>query len=263
MRGTLFLLLIVSSTLGSGTARADDRPFCADRPGIGTSACTLAPGTAMLEVGIAQWDHADDAQSVDDSFTFADTLLRVGVTQSTEIHLGLTSYTTDRVQDRATGLVSHASAVGDGLLAVRQGLAGANGPVAIEAFVTVPVGAQSAGDWGAGLLLPVDAELPHGFELNLTPEIDAAVNASGNGRHLAYGGVIGVGHDLGETLSLSGELAAFEDNEAGGHSLDARLTGSLAWQVRPNLQLDIEADLGLSAGAPDHSLMIGLARRLR
>jgi hypothetical protein len=105
--------------------------------------------------------------------------------------------------------------------------------------------------------------LPDGFQLALTPEVDLAADADRGGRHIAYGGVIGLSRNVSTKVSLAGELGAFEDADPAGHSLDARLAGSVAWQATPRLQLDFEADAGLSAGAPDRALMIGFADRFR
>ncbi len=245
-------------------AHAEDRDFCADRPGRGTPACTLAPGQAMVEVGIAGWDHSADTQSIDDSFNLADTVLRVGVTDKIEVQIGVTGYTRARSRDRASGMVDVQSGVGDGYLALRRGLAGNNGPAAVEVFLTLPLGKPpgGAGDWGAGVLVPFNLGLLHGFQLALTPEVDVAVNASGQGRHLAYGGVAGLSHDLGKKLSLTGEVAAFRDDDPDGHATDARLAGSLAWQVGRNFQLDFEADVGVTHAAPKRSFMIGFAHRI-
>jgi hypothetical protein len=75
--------------------------------------------------------------------------------------------------------------------------------------------------------------------------------------------VIGLSHPLGKSLSLTGEVAAFYDEDPAGHSTDARVAGSLAWQVSDRFQLDFEAAAGLSAGAPDRSLAVGLAWQFR
>ena len=242
-------------------AMAQDRDFCANRPGLGTPPCTLAPGSAMIETGVAEWDHTADAGSIDDSATFGDLLLRVGVSRRAEVQFGLTSFTLDRMRDRTSGAVTHSSGVGDAFLAVRRGIAGPNGPVAVEAFVGAPPG--HADRWSGGLLLPASANLPGDFQLALTPEVDLTLDADGHGRHIAYGGVAGLSRNVAANVSLAGELSAFEDADPAGHSLDARLAGSLAWQATPRLQIDVEADAGLSAGAPDSALMIGFARRFR
>jgi hypothetical protein len=247
--------------LCAAPALAQDRDFCANRPGLGTPPCTLAPGSAMIETGVAEWNHSADSNATDDSETFGELLLRVGVSQSAEVQLGLTSFTLDRVRDRASGMATRTSGVGDVFLGVRRGVAGPNGPVAVEAFVSAPPG--HIGRWTVGVLLPANVGLPDGFQLALTPEVDLAADADRGGRHIAYGGVIGLSRNVSTKVSLAGEFGAFEDADPAGHSLDARLAGSVAWQATPRLQLDFEADAGLSAGAPDRALMIGFADRFR
>ena len=264
LRAHLIALGIVAATFAPTAASADDRDFCADRPGRGTPACTLAPGQAMIEVGVVGWDHDADAQSVNNAFNLADTLLRVGVTDTTELQIGLLAATNTRSRDRATGTVESATGVGDGYLAVRRGLAGDNGPAAVEVFLTLPLGKPpaGAGDWGAGVLVPFEVSLPADFELALTPEADAAVNASGNGRHLAYGGVAGLSHPLGKKASFSAEFAGFEDRDPAGAAFDGRMAGAVAYQLSKTLQLDFEADLGVTHAAPKRSFLIGFARRI-
>jgi outer membrane putative beta-barrel porin/alpha-amylase len=258
MRAPLLLPLLL--LLPAAPALAQDRDFCANRPGIGTPACTMAPGSAMLETGVAEWDHSADAGGSEDSATFGQFLLRVGVNDSTEVQFGLDSHTLDRTFDRAGHLVARSSGIGNAFLAVRSGVAGPNGPVAVEGFVSAP--ANDTSRWSAGLLLPAGINLPAGFQLALTPEVDLAADADRHGRHIAYGGVIGVSHAVSTRLTAGAELAAFEDADPSGHALDARLTGELAWQIRPRLQVDVEADAGLSAGAPDTAVMFGFAARL-
>ena len=258
------VLGVAAAMLAPGVARADDRDFCADRPGRGTPACTLAPGQAMIEVGVVAWDHDADAQSINDVFNLADTLVRVGVTNNTELQIGLVAASHARSRDRASGAVETATGVGDGYLAIRRGLAGDNGPAAIELFATVPIGRQpiGAGDWGAGVLVPFEISLPADFALALTPEADAAVNASGHGRHLAYGGVAGLSHPLGKKAAASAEFAGFEDRDPVGAAFDARVAGAFTYQLSDAMHIDIEADVGVTHSAPKHSFLIGFARRI-
>lgn len=249
--------------LAAAPAAAQDRDFCADRPGLGTPACTLAPGQAMIEVGLAGWDHLSDPYSVEDDLTFGDALLRVGLDPRTEVQIGLGGYASNRLRDRASGLIVRTRGAGDVTIALRRGIAGPNGPVALHVFATLPTGAKGigAGDWSGGVLLPADLSLPNGFELDLTPELDLVPNSSGSGHHAAWGGVVGVSHDLGRKVSVEAELAAWRDEDPAGASTDARAAISLAWQVSPSWQLDFEADHGLTSTAPRHSLAVGFAHR--
>lgn len=242
-------------------AHAEDRDFCANRPGLGTPACTLAPGRAMIEVGLAGWDHTSGSASIDDEVTLGDALLRVGVTETAEVQIGVTSHVIERSRDRASGAVSRMTGIGDGTLAVRQSLSGPNGKIAAQVFVSTPL--KGGGAASGGILIPAGFDMPSGFELDLTPELDLAANQSGTGHHLAWGGVVGLSHALGKQVSLTGEVAAFRDEDPTGHSTDARVAASIAWQVGAHFQLDFEADAGISSGAPDRSLAVGLAWQFR
>ena len=256
-------LLILSLGFIASPALAQDSDFCVDRPGLGTPACTIGRGQVMLEVGLLGWDHLADSFGIEDDLSSGDVLMRVGIDDLTELRVGLGGYRSVRSRSLVSARVSRNAGFGDVMIGLQRSLSGPGGPIAVQGFVTVPVGHSGigAGDWGAGLLVPMGIDLPAGFELDLTPELDAAVNSSGSGRHLAWGGVVGINHALGHKLAIAGELGAWRDNDPAGHSTGCRAALSLAWQAGPNLQIDLEGDLGLTSAAPDHSLMIGFARR--
>ncbi len=249
--------------LPAAAAHASEREFCADRPGIGTPACTLAAGEFMAELGLVGWDHTNDTSLTEDDLTYGDVLLRAGIDERTEIELGQTAFVTTRLLDHSGGTVTRQVGAGDTTIALRRGLAGANGPAALHIYLTLPTGSRgiSAGDWGAGVKLPVTLALPHGFALDLTPELGATVNASGSGRHLAWGGVIGLSHPLGHSITLEGEFAARSDDDPAASVTDGRASLSLAWLVAADWQIDAELQLGITSAAPDRSLLFGLAHR--
>lgn len=261
---TTLAMAVFAALAFASPVQAQDDDLCINRPGMGTPACVLARGQGMAELGLAGWSRSSDPASVADEIVLGDALLRVGLGGGTEIETGITAYDTIRTRDRASGVVGRVSGIGDATLALRHNFAGGNGPVAIEGFVTVPTGTAGigAGDWGGGVLVPIDVDLSDGFGLALTPEVDAAVNASGRGRHLAWGGVVGLGHGLGRRVAISGELGAWRDDDPTGHSTDGRAAVSLAWRVAADWQLDLEAEVGLTSAAPRHALIFGLARRV-
>ena len=256
-------LLILSLGFIAAPALAQDSDFCADRPGLGTPACTTGRGQVMVELGLLGWDHSSDPAGTADDLSYGDLLIRLGLDDRTELQLGQGGYGLARRRSRGIGKVSRSAGFGDALIGLRRSLSGPAGPIAVQGFVTLPTGHSGigAGDWGAGLLVPMGFRLPSGFELDLTPELDAAVNSSGAGRHLAWGGVIGINHALGRKLAIAGELGVWRDQDPAGRGTDCRAALSLAWQARPNLQFDLEGDLGLTSTAPDHSLAIGFAER--
>lgn len=253
---------LLALAAGAAPAHAEEREFCAERPGQTTPPCTLEPGRAMIETGIAQWSRESDPALRTDTLTLGSSTLRLGLTPRLEAQVGWTPLGVVWDRDVATGITTRRTSGGDATLGLTYGLAGANGPVAVQGFVSLPTGgaAIGAGDWGAGVRLPVAVELG-GVEFGLTPEIDAAVNGSGNGRHLAYGGAAGIGVPLAPKLQLSADVALFRDDDPDGASTQATAGLALAWQAGANTQLDIGGTIGLNAASPDGAVYLGIARR--
>lgn len=212
----------------------------------------------MIEVTALSFDLSDDPIARNETLTLADTLLRVGIDDATEIQFGVAALVDATSRDRVTGALDQAMDMGDSYLAIRRGV---SSRTALELYVTLPTGkgAASAGDWGAGLLLPLDLPAPDGFTFSLIPEVSAAPNASGAGRHLLVGGVAGMSHALSDSVAAGLELGAFHDDDPDGAALIAQLTGSLAWQVSPRLQLNAESDFGVAHGEPRASFFVGFA----
>jgi hypothetical protein len=243
----------------------DERDLCPDRPGLGTPACTVEPGRVVAELGVADWTHDRSADIVSDEIVAGDALVRIGVTESLEAQVGWTAFGHVRELDRASGRVERQSGVGDVTLALRQNLRNPDGSglsLALMPYATLPTGGSAigAGDWGAGLIAPVSVELG-ALSFALTPEIDAAVDEDGHGRHLAFGSVLGLGFDLSDTLSATVETALTRDRDPAGHVTQALAGLSLAWQSKDDVQFDIGANAGLNHDSPDVQLYIGIARR--
>ena len=264
-RITIAAFLGAASLMASCAHAETQRDLCADRPGLGTPACSVMPGQMMIEMGIADWTLDRQPVSRTDAVQAAQLLMRAGLTDQLELQIGWNGYGHIRTRD-ALGNVIAANGAGDMRLALKRNLMNPDGSgtsLAIMPYVSLPVGKSSigAGDWGAGMILPVGFSLPLGIGLALTPEIDAAVNQSGSGRHLAFGSVAGVSLPLIRNISLTTELSWFRDNDPSGHS-NRLLSGmSLAWQPGKALQLDIGANVGLGGSAPDQELYFGIARR--
>ncbi len=249
-------------TAATPAAAADDA-FCADRPGLATPPCTLAPGRTQIEIGLADWTLDRQKETRTDTVVAGDTLLRFGLSPILEAQLGWTAYGRVRTRDRLVGGVTRMSGIGDVRLSVRRSLSGSGGPVAIQPFVTLPTGGSAigAGDWGAGVLLPAQFDLAPSVQLGLTPEIDAAVDADGSGRHLAFSGVAGLSASVAPKLDLTGEVAAMRDDDPARSTTSLLASLSLAYYSTANSQFDVGLVAGLNRTAPDVELYVGIARR--
>lgn len=259
---TLGLSLMLAAP---ATAEAP-RDLCADRPGLGTPACTVDKGHVQVEIGLADWtlDRQPDVRT--DTILASDLQLRYGVSDTTELRLGWTAYGHQRERDRANGAIDRTARTGDVTLGIKQNLRNPDGSklsVALLPFVSVPVGRRpiGQGDWGAGLLVPVDYEVAEGVTLQLTSEIDAAVDEDGAGRHLAYGSVAGIEFDLTETFSIDAELEATRDRDPGGHATMTLAALSFAYKPQKQIQFDIGGAAGLNHATPDVEVYFGVSRK--
>ena len=210
------------------------------------------------------WTRDDQPGSREDNILFGDTLVRVGVSDTIEARIGWTPFGHDRMRD-STG-VDPVNGVGDVSLGMKANLLNPDGSgisVSVLPFVTLPVGRSSigAGDWGAGFLVPITYEISDTVSLDLTPEIDAAVDQDGNGRHLAYSSTAGLAFKVAKDFTLTGEVQALRDNDPDQHATQALGALSLAWMANDDLQFDILGAAGLNDDTPDARVYAGISRR--
>ena len=260
----LSVALLSFAALSATSASAQDREYCPERPGLDTPACTIAPGKISVETSIADWTRDAQPGSREDSVLFGDTLVRVGVSDSIEARIGWTPFGHDRMRD-STG-VDTVNGVGDVSLGMKANLHNPDGAglsVSVLPFVTLPVGRSSigAGDWGAGFLVPLTYELSDSLSLDLTPEIDAAVDQDGDGRHLAYSSTAGLAMKVAKDFTLTGEVQALRDTDPDQHTTQALAALSLAWMANDDLQFDIFGAAGLNDATPDARVYAGISRR--
>ena len=258
--------LAVALLLLPTAAFAEDRDYCPARPGLGTPACTISPGRVSVEVGLADWTRDDNSDTRDDTVLIGDTLVRIGLTDTVEAQIGWTAFGHARTRDKAIGSVDTANRAGDALLGLKVNLHHPDGSgfsAAVQPFVTLPVGRMpvGAGDWGAGVVVPVSFDLGHKLSLQFSPEADASVDQDGRGRHFAASGTVGLGLAISDTVSGTIEFQESRDDDPSGRTTQALSSISLGWMPRDDWQFDVGAVAGLNRDSPDAELYAGLSRR--
>ena len=264
MRLLVLLAGVAAIAVGAPVGAQQLRDFCPTRPGLGTPPCIMDKGHADIEVGLFGWTHGGQGSDRSDRISLGDTRLRYGLTDSLEVQAGWVAYT--HISARSGALVDTTSGTGDLSLAIAQSLHNPDGSgfsLAVSPYVTLPVGSNGigAGDWAAGLLLPMSYKLPHGFTLHLTPEADAAVNSSGSGRHFAYSAVVGLDVPLAHGVGATFEVSGARDYDPTGHSSQFLAAASANWTPNANLQFDIGTNIGLNRDAPGVKIYVGVAKR--
>lgn len=240
---------------------APEPRFCPNRPDLGASTCTTEPGRFLFEASGVDWTRDDTETTREDTVLSGDFLLRAGIGPQTEVQLGWTPFGHVRTRDKASGAVTTATGVGDVRLAVRQNLRGNDGGplgLAVEGFVTVPVGTAGLGtsDWSGGVVLPINYALSEAWTVSFTG--DAAISPDDEGRRqVVLGGALGLGRALGERVGVVVELAANRERSNGGARTALATAVSVGFQPRPGLQFDILGVAGLNRAAPDVQIQVG------
>ncbi|MBO9559256.1 MAG: transporter [Caulobacter sp.] len=266
-------LLAIGALLAAGAAHAQDsaegaeRDFCADRPGKGSPPCVLDAGRFQAELGVADGSWSRGGGTSTDDLAFGQLELRLGLGSTVEGQLTWTAHERVREKDRATGEASTTSGAGDLGLALRWSLKNPGGDgvsVALQPFVVAPTGADGIGGdaWQGGMIAPVSLPLNADWSLALSPEVDVRPDADGSGRHVGFGGAVGVGRSLGP-VALGVELWADRDQDPSGHVTSASFDLTAAWTPAAikDLQLDASAYVGLNRNTPDLELAVGVAKR--
>ncbi|HEY5712197.1 MAG TPA: transporter [Allosphingosinicella sp.] len=185
--------LVLAAAIGWSSpafAAEDLRDLCPDRPGLDTPACTLDPGHFQIEIGVADWTRNRQPDARTDTVLLGELLVRVGVADHSEVQFGWTAYGHVRARDRLSGLVDRQSGTGDVTVALRRNILSPDGSgtaLAVMPYAAIPTGGRAigAGGWSAGLRVPFGFSLSRGLSIAFTPDVEAAANADGHGRHLA------------------------------------------------------------------------------
>jgi hypothetical protein len=257
--------------LGGATlqARADDeslRALCPDRPGKGTSPCTVDAGYWQVEIDAFDATlQRHDAATQDSYVAFAPTI-KYGVTDTLDVELGLAPLNWTYANDGKKAQTDEG--FGDLYLRTKWNFLGdAAGALSavVEPYVKLPTASKGFGDGAVenGVVVPLSYDLGNNWSLSSTPEIDLLRNAHGDGRHANLVDVAGIGKSLDGGITLGAEVWADwnEDPNSGGTQTSFDLDA--AWQPAcdSNLQIDGGADFGLNARTPDLEIYTGISRR--
>ncbi len=258
MKSALLAFLLLASP-----AWADDLgPICPDRPGKGTSACTVDAGHVQAELGLydGAFQHRDGV-TVDDTAAGA-LLLKYGVAPGFDIEAGLTAYQGERVHDGAADITQ--GGFGDLYLRGKAMLTG-DGPfaAAIEPVLKIPTATNGTGNGKleGGLVVPLAYDLGGGWSLASTPEADVALNGSGSGYHATAIDVVGLGKSLDGGWNLGAEIWTAQDFDPAGTTSQYSFDVSAAWLADNDTQLDGGLNFGLNRATPDTEVYFGVSRR--
>lgn len=260
-----WILVLLLGLLGPGPGAFATEALVTDRPDQTESAAIVPAGSVQIELGWArEVDESSGVRAEVDGVP--GTLIRIGLVERVELRLGWTGWTDETV--RAAGQTRDVSGSGDATVGAKVLLRrGSNGgpQVAVLFGTTVPTGDEDvtrdahdpsfrisiAHDWTPRLSVGYNVGVA--WETEPDPVLGDETVAIGQ-YTVALG--IGLRARWGAFVELYGDLP-IEGGEP-EHAFD----GGVTYLLRPNLQLDLAAGVGLSDAASDWFVGLGVSFRL-
>lgn len=254
------ILLLIAMVCGLLTATGSARAQETESPAV------IAPGSVQIELG---WSMARDGEGGTrfESYQVPGTLLRIGLSKVVELNIGWAGAIDEEL--RLGESTMSVDGVGDAGLGAKLYLREARGrtpEMALFVGTSVPVGDApfSSDRFDPSLLLLVSHGLGErvGLEYNVGAAFESVRDdATGRASTLSsYIYTLTLGVDLSERLSAFVELFGAIPASASGPPANAFNIG-FSYLLRPNVQLDLAAGVGLSDAADDHfmSLLVALS----
>jgi len=253
---TAIALLTLLTTSASW---AEDKPICPDRPGRGTSACTLDQGHAQIELGLFDDSFQHRSGVTTDTDNAGSVLAKWGVSARLDVEAGMALYQEQKVTGSRT-----LSGIGDLFLHAKYNPITFDGAFALvlDPFLKLPTAGGGLGNGAVegGLVLPMSYDLGGNWSLAMTPEADIQRNAAGSGYHANLVDVVGLGKSFGP-FTLGAEVWSSQNLDPAGTISQYSFDLDAAWLAGNDTQFDGGVNIGLNRATPDLEFYLGISRR--
>jgi hypothetical protein len=252
------------------TPRDQMREMYLDRPDKTESPHTVDAGHFQMETGVLSYTY--DKRNPDYSgnrvngFAVGSSLLKVGLANFWDFHVGIDPYIHNRAFDLASDTTTVTDGFGDIALRMKFALMGNDaGKFALAAmpFVTIPTkkgDSTGADHYSAGLIVPYSVELPKNWGLAGQTQVNVVHNELTNGFHPEFINTIGLGYDMTERLGSYLEFYSLVSHEKGVPwvgTVDAGMTFS----ITDNIIVDAGINMGVTRSADDFNPFVGFSWR--
>jgi hypothetical protein len=246
------------------------RDMTTDRPDTTESPFTIDAGRVQIESNVFSYARSrpDAAGIAEDSFEFATTNVRIGLTNEAEINFVWHAYGSVRAEH---GGVHAGRNSGTGGFDIRGKInfwgndtfEQVGSALAVLPFVTLPTDAGngiSPEFVEGGFIVPLAVTLPHNFGLGINGGAVWIRNEDASGHHAEYTGTASLAYEWSDQLGTYCEIAVTL-NTGDPRGDVVVLGGGLTYAVNDNLQLDAGVNFGVTDASDRFSPFIGLAQR--
>jgi hypothetical protein len=242
-----------------------------DRPDTTESPLTVDAGHIQIETNLFGYARSrpDEDGTVTDSYEFATTNVRIGLTNSTEINVVWQPYGSVRTRAADVGTPSRQSGIGGVDIRGKVNLWGndtferTGSALALLPFVTLPTKEDngiSPEHVEGGLIVPLALTLPHKFGLGLNGGVVWVKNDDAAGYRAEYLASASLAYEWTDKLGTYYEVAANFDTDDPRGDVVVLGTG-ITYAVTDNLQLDAGVNLGVTSAADRVNPFVGVSSR--
>jgi len=241
------------------------RDLSTDRPDLTESPYTVDAGHVQFEMDLVGYAGDDSEGYRTESWGMAPFIVKLGLSNSTDLQLVLEPHRRVHVTVLATGASSEIWGFGDAGIRLKLNLWGDDGggtAFALMPFVKIPTAEDAIGNgaWEWGLIVPFAVALPGEFGAGLMGEVDLLEDEDGEGRHAAWVATATLSRDVTGPLGAFVEIASTTRPRDEGRWVGTFDVG-ITLGVGRDVQLDGGVLLGLSEAADGRAFFLGLAVR--
>jgi hypothetical protein len=254
------------------TPRELMRDMSTDRPDKTESAYTLDAGHFQFEMDVFAFTrdrrNPDNDGTKVDTYTFAGTNLKMGLTNNIDLQFVFEPLTIERSRERdADGVVFHETRQGFGDITTRVkfniwGNDCGMTALAIMPFFTLPTSEDNLGtdQIEGGIIVPLAVALPYDFSMGVMTEVDFVRNEDEGRYDTVFINTITFSHDLVGNLGAYIEFfSAVNSNKAS--RWEGTVDLGFTYAFTDDIQLDWGVNVGVTRAAEDINPFLGLSMR--
>ncbi|SHM20724.1 transporter [Hymenobacter psychrotolerans] len=243
--------------------RTQLRPLRPDRPGTTESPFTVDAGHLQVEMDALRLINTREDEQRSREWKAAYTVVKLGLSRRTDVQLEVPLYKVQKEKEATEADWQRQTGFGDLTFRLKHNFLGDDqeGPVAVAvvAYTRLPTGGQAgSGAMEGGLIVPVNVELPHRWNLDVQLEADLNYEREIGHHYVRMMPSIALDHEFTEVFSFLIEGVTQWDAAHSGWRSSVNLAPIIT--INENLQLDLGTHLALSRAA-DREFFFGFTFR--
>lgn len=233
-----------------------------DRPGVTESPFTVDAGHFQLEMDALRLINSREDTMRSRGFHAAYALAKIGLSRRTDFQVEVPFYSIQKDRGEHQQEWEAHRGFGDVALRLKHNFIGDDQgtvAVAVVAYTRLPTGGKAgSGAVEGGLILPVNIELPHRWNLDLQVESDLNYDQEQRNHYLRVMPSVALDHEFNDVFSFLVEGVTQWDAEHSGWRSSLNLAPIIT--VSENLQFDFGSHLALSKNT-DREFFVGFTYR--